>query len=190
MPTIVSTHCRSLGESPCRIVAAGGWLVAVNWFDCKDVMEKISLNIFNSGSLETHASIYICAKSTNVPIQTINCSFQLKWLLVAAKHQQLIPYHTNYDYRGKLSINKELFICDSLNNTMLWPQKNSTIVQCLFTFMHLADAFIQSDLKCIQDIIFFISMCVPWELNPQPFALLTQCSTTEPQEHLYPVFVS
>ncbi len=26
-------------------------------------------------------------------------------------------------------------------------------------------------------------MCVPWELNPKPFALLTQCSTTEPQEH-------
>ncbi len=25
----------------------------------------------------------------------------------------------------------------------------------------------------------FISMCVPWESNPQPFALLTQCSTTE-----------
>ncbi len=30
---------------------------------------------------------------------------------------------------------------------------------------------------------FFISMCVPWESNPQPFALLTKCSTTEPQEH-------
>ncbi len=29
---------------------------------------------------------------------------------------------------------------------------------------------------------FFISMCVPWELNPQPFALLTQCSTTESQD--------
>ncbi len=28
-------------------------------------------------------------------------------------------------------------------------------------------------------------MCVPWELNPWPIALLTQCSTTEPQEHLY-----
>ncbi len=26
-------------------------------------------------------------------------------------------------------------------------------------------------------------MCGPWELNPQPFALLTQCSATEPQEH-------
>ncbi len=51
-----------------------------------------------------------------------------------------------------------------------------------FTFMHLADAFIQSDLQCIQ-VIHLVSMCVPWELNPQPFALLTQCSTTEPQEH-------
>ncbi len=31
---------------------------------------------------------------------------------------------------------------------------------------------------------FFVSMCgTHWELNPQPFALLTQCSTTEPQEH-------
>ncbi len=48
--------------------------------------------------------------------------------------------------------------------------------------MHLADAFIQSDLQCIQAIHLFFSMCVPWELNPQPFALLTQCSTTEPQE--------
>ncbi len=34
--------------------------------------------------------------------------------------------------------------------------------------MHLADAFIQSDLQCIQAIQFFVSMCVPWELNPQP----------------------
>ncbi len=46
-----------------------------------------------------------------------------------------------------------------------------------FTFMHLADAFIQSDLQYIQ------VMHVPWELNPQPFVLLTQCCTTEPQEH-------
>ncbi len=52
-----------------------------------------------------------------------------------------------------------------------------------FVVMHLADAFIKSDLQCIQVIIYFVSMCVPWELNPQTFALLTQCSTTEPQEH-------
>ncbi len=29
----------------------------------------------------------------------------------------------------------------------------------------------------------FISICVPWESNPQPFALLTQCSTTEPHRN-------
>ncbi len=38
--------------------------------------------------------------------------------------------------------------------------------------MHLADAFIQSDLHSDM-YTFFVSMCVPWELNPQPFALLT-----------------
>ncbi len=31
----------------------------------------------------------------------------------------------------------------------------------------------------------FISMCVPWESNPQPFALLTQCSTTEPHRNTF-----
>ncbi len=49
--------------------------------------------------------------------------------------------------------------------------------------MHLADAFIQRDLKCIQAIHYLINMFVPWELNPQTFALLTQCSTAEPQKH-------
>ncbi len=44
--------------------------------------------------------------------------------------------------------------------------------------IHLAYTFIQSDLFRLY--IFLISMCVHWELNPQPFALLTQCSTTEP----------
>ncbi len=49
--------------------------------------------------------------------------------------------------------------------------------------MHLADAFIQSwiFIQAI-NVLFFISICVPWELNPRPFALLTQCSTTEPHE--------
>ncbi len=34
-----------------------------------------------------------------------------------------------------------------------------------FTFIHLADAFIQSDLLAIH---IFVSTCVPWESNPQP----------------------
>ncbi len=40
----------------------------------------------------------------------------------------------------------------------------------------VSSAFIQSELQCIQAIHFFISMCVPWEFNPQPFLLLMQCS--------------
>ncbi len=36
-----------------------------------------------------------------------------------------------------------------------------------FTFMHLEDAFIQSDLHCIQvTVLHFISSCFPWESNP------------------------
>ncbi len=34
-----------------------------------------------------------------------------------------------------------------------------------FTFMHLAEAFIQSDLHCIQvTVLHFISSCFPWEI--------------------------
>ncbi len=51
--------------------------------------------------------------------------------------------------------------------------------------MHLADAFIQKKLTIVFRIYIFISMCVPWELNPQPFALLTQCSTTEPHRNTW-----
>ncbi len=29
----------------------------------------------------------------------------------------------------------------------------------------------------------FVSTCVPWESNPQPFALLSQCSTTGPHRN-------
>ncbi len=56
-----------------------------------------------------------------------------------------------------------------------------TMYLFIIIYMYLADAFIQSDLQCIQ-VIHVLSVCVPWELNLQPFALLTQCSTTEPQE--------
>ncbi len=51
------------------------------------------------------------------------------------------------------------------------------------TFMHLADAFIQSDLQLYSGYTISL-VCVPWESNPQPFALLTQCSTTEPHRKI------
>ncbi len=52
-----------------------------------------------------------------------------------------------------------------------------------FTFMHLADAFIQSDLQLHSGYTFLL-VRVPWESNPQPFAQLTQCSTTEPHGNI------
>ncbi len=36
---------------------------------------------------------------------------------------------------------------------------------------------------------FFVSMCAPWELNPQSFALLTQSSIAEPQGTLFSSFL-
>ncbi len=36
----------------------------------------------------------------------------------------------------------------------------------------------------------FISKCVPWESNPQPFALLTQCSTTEPHRNTQYIYIA
>ncbi len=57
------------------------------------------------------------------------------------------------------------------------------LFQSRFTFMHLADAVVQSNLQLHSGYTFLISICVPWESNPQPFALLTQCSTTEPHRN-------
>ncbi len=51
-----------------------------------------------------------------------------------------------------------------------------------FTFMHLADAFIQSDLQCIQAVHLYCQYVCSLGIEPTTFALLKQCSTTEPQE--------
>ncbi len=57
-----------------------------------------------------------------------------------------------------------------------------------FTFMHLADAFIQSDLQCIQAIHFFNQYVCSLGIEPTTFC--SQCSSTEPQEHnSLPVFI-
>ncbi len=50
---------------------------------------------------------------------------------------------------------------------VLPPLVDFAILCTTFTFMHLADAFIQSDFQCIQ-VIHLLSVCVPWELSPRP----------------------
>ncbi len=45
-----------------------------------------------------------------------------------------------------------------------------------FTFMHLADAFIQSDFQSIQAIHLYFQYVCSLGIEPTTFALLTQCS--------------
>ncbi len=45
--------------------------------------------------------------------------------------------------------------------------------------------FYPKRLEYIQVIIFFVSMCVPWESNPQPLRCYRNALTTEPQEHVH-----
>ncbi len=47
--------------------------------------------------------------------------------------------------------------------------------------MHLVDAFIQSDFLYTK--VYILSVHVFPGIEPMTFVLLTQCSTTEPQEH-------
>ncbi len=64
------------------------------------------------------------------------------------------------------------------------------IINCdlLFTFMHLADTFIQSDMDSIQAIHLYCQYVCSLGIEHTTFALLTQCSTTEPQEHWLIIF--
>ncbi len=52
-----------------------------------------------------------------------------------------------------------------------------------FTFLHLADAFIQIEID--SGHTFFLQYTCSLGIEPITFALLTQCSTTESQEHCY-----
>ncbi len=80
-------------------------------------------------------------------------------------------------------------ICKCLDSTA-----NRAILSLLFQYSWRAlymyvYIYINAFSRCFypKRIVFrlniFVNMCVPWELNPQPFALLMQCSTTEPQEY-------
>ncbi len=51
--------------------------------------------------------------------------------------------------------------------------------------MHLADAVIQSNLQYIQAIHLYCQYVCSLGIEPTTFALLMQCFTTEPQEHIF-----
>ncbi len=59
-------------------------------------------------------------KSLPLPtfLQNSNSLRFLAEIIVAVKHQQLIPFYTNYDYKETLLINEDLFSHGFLHNTM------------------------------------------------------------------------
>ncbi len=67
-----------------------------------------------------------------------------------------------------------------LNYQLNWPANS---LHLHFTFSR---RFYPKRLTLAFRLYIFISICVPWESNPQPFALLTQCSTTEPHRNTRP----
>ncbi len=64
-------------------------------------------------------------------------------------------------------INVGIVTFDQFKASLLNKTINSYDFFIIYIFMHLADAFIQSDLQCIQAIHISVSTCVPWESNPQ-----------------------
>ncbi len=74
---------------------------------------------------------------------------------------------------GQIKVS-DMWLIDVTVSCISWSMIMQVLC-CTFTFMHLADAFIQSDLQCIQAIHIFVSTCSVGN-EPTTFALLTQCS--------------
>ncbi len=114
--------------------------------------------------------------------------FQTCTLFGLFRNRDLICYNVTFSSwfgslsQGSIANRAKLCLCKShLSKTVLLLVRGGNNQRLHYIYIY-ADAFIQSNLQCIQAIHFFI-MCDPWESYPQAFALQTQCSTTEPQEH-------
>ncbi len=64
---------------------------------------------------------------------------------------------------------------------------------CVYIFFYIyiyafSRRFYPKRLTIAFRLYIFISTCVPWESNPQPFVQLTQCSTTEPHRNTEQIF--
>ncbi len=80
--------------------------------------------------------------------------------------------HLPVDYRQGLTNLIRLYNIHNIH-----PYTNQWMVASTQRLMHLVELLS----KATTFSALFVSM---WELNPHPFAQLTQCSTTEPQEHV------
>ncbi len=91
-----------------------------------------------------------------------------------------------WDTDAMLHFSKSNEETNSSTSWMIWGWVNlkETVSTDIYIYIYaFSRRFYPKRLTVHSGYTCFISMCVPWESNPQPFALLTQCSTTEPQEH-------
>ncbi len=109
----------------------------------------------------------------------VNCWIKEWFLSVNHYTAFLLPPNSQLD--PTMSSNAEVFKPFDAND----PQ-----IYITFTFMHLADNFNPKRLTIAFRLYIFISACVPWESNPQPFAQLMQCSTTEPHKNKYDAHIA
>ncbi len=108
-----------------------------------------------------------CMMSHEIVLVFKSSDVLLRCLLRSVKYLKI--YCVNYSFFKVILSNKE---------------KVDKRLEC-FAFIR---RFFPKRLTITFRLYIFISMCVSWESNPQPFALLTQCSTTEPQEHRFCLF--
>ncbi len=115
----------------------------------------LSFSVISNASL-SHARVYA----------SFVFSYLREWFTTTFSHRLLTleSFQTSLSADHKIRCLAERSQLFSLSHkAIVWFQKSYT-----FTFMHLADAFIQSDSWCIHAIHIFVSICVPWESNPQP----------------------
>ncbi len=100
--------------------------------------------------------------------------YLISYLIANENHRKFLLSYLFFGHGYKKHLQSLLSIKHLFSFTFIrrfYPKRLSAIRLYIYIFFFFFFFF------------FFLSMCVPWELNPRPLALLTQCSTTEPQEH-------
>ncbi len=99
------------------------------------------------------------------------------------RRRQFAQAHQNRtveDWKNVAWSNESRFLLrHSDGRVRMWRKEHESMDP--FTFMHLQTLLSKATYSAFR-LYIFVSVYVPWELNPQPFVLLTQCSTTEPQD--------
>ncbi len=140
---------------------------------------ETGISLYNGLCLQISMSQYVANSLSNAfinplpkPHGIVKCPLNVHLKRVLFVYRFFFFYSMNLDVIlflntiFRILYSREVFNWNAVCKSWLWVLMGS---YSLFTFTHLADGFIQSDLQCIQAIhIFFVSTCAPRESNPQP----------------------